>query len=94
MASAIFNVEEYEALHGPIETWDYESYEREKVNKKYAERKCKATLRKQKVLSYGLLTLGTVSAFFINAVPEMYFISGITLCMGISLFLTGKVVIY
>lgn len=94
MASAIFNVEEYEAIHGPIETWDYEAYESKRLNKYYEKRKERAALRKQKVLSYGLLALGTVSSLFINIVPEMYLISAFTLCIGTSLLITGKVVIY
>lgn len=94
MTTAIFDVAAYEALHGPIETWDYETYEKERLVKYYEHREAKSKLRKQKVLGFAVTALGTISSLMTSVIPEMQLIALGCFSIGVPLMITDKVVIY
>lgn len=93
MNNAIFNVKEYEAVHGPIETWDCDVYEEEIRQQKRAIRFRKGKLREQQVLGKQILLLAGFTGAFSHIVPETYIIALLLIFLGCSLLFARKVVI-
>lgn len=94
MDKAIFNVEEYERIYGPIETWDCEAYENSKRKKLRQQRKKKALLRKQRVLSYIFFLLAFICALMLKAIPEIGWVLLANGALGIIIGTSDEVLIY
>lgn len=94
MDKAIFNVEEYERIHGPIETWDCEAYENSKRKKLRQQRKKKALIRKQRVLSYVFFLLAFICAILLRAIPEIGWVLLANGALGIITGTSDEVLIY
>lgn len=98
MKSAIFNVEEYEAFYGPIETIDCEKEERKRIVRYYKERKLIMNYRKylhrQKVLALLSILFSVFCCFLSSIATEIYLIAFVFLLIGVPMLITDKVVIY
>lgn len=98
MKSAIFNVEEHEAIYGPIETIDCEKEELRKLVRHYREQDIMLLYRKyivkQKLLALALLFLAVICCFLATEVVETYFISLVCTAIGVPMFITDTVIIH
>lgn len=98
MKSAIFNVEEYEAFYGPIETIDCEREERKKIVRYYKEQKLMMNYRKillrQRLLALVFILCSVLLCFLSSIATEIYFVAFVFLLIGVPMLITDKVVVY
>lgn len=98
MKTAIFNVEEYEALHGPIETVDCEKEELKRLVRRYRMQDAAALYRKaivrQKLLALSLLFLAVICCFLATEVAETYFVALFCTVIGTPMLITDTVVVH
>lgn len=92
--NAIFDVEAYENLYGPIETVDCEKTWKRYVQQNVAKRQRKKKLREQKLFGTLVTVMGALASFSVSIVPEMSLIVVALFAMGVPLMITDKVVIY